>query len=58
MENCVLQISDNALWRMTNEQLNDRLVEICIANRDGISGPAQGHERMTILRILSSRGLR
>lgn len=53
-----LQISDEALYRMTNEELNQRIVEICIATLGKLKTAAQGHELIVIERIFRERGLR
>lgn len=54
----VLQIKDSALWNMTAEELNQRIVEICIATMGMERTEAQGHELIVINRILRVRGLR
>ena len=53
-----LQIQDSALWNMTAEQLNQRVVDICIATMGMKRTAAQGHELITINKILAVRGLR
>lgn len=54
----VLQIKDSVLWNMTSEELNQCIVEICIATMGMERTEAQGRELITINRVLRVRGLR